>query len=110
MGNASSYPQMMRKWGAYMRARNRFVHIKYIRKHKGYDVMSLTTLTLEIRNDFDDPIKNDAMREAVRIAARDLIATAMLLQERQVPEVTLYENTMEGSAEVDLFAEETVDA
>lgn len=67
--------------------------------------MSLTTLTLEVRNDFDDPVKHQAMREAVRIAARDLIATATLLQERQVPEINLYENTMEGSEEVDLFAE-----
>lgn len=67
--------------------------------------MSLTTLTLEVRNDFDDPIKHEAMREAVKIAARDLIATACLLQERQVPEITLYENTMEGSTEVDLLEE-----
>lgn len=67
--------------------------------------MSLTTLTLEIRNDFNDPIKHDAMREAVKIAARDLIATACLLQERQVPEINLYENTMEGSTEINLLEE-----
>lgn len=67
--------------------------------------MSLTTLTLEVRNDFDDPIKHEAMREAVRIAARDLIATACLLQERLVPAISLYESTMEGTNEIDLLVE-----
>ena len=44
---------------------------------------------------------------SMRIAARELIATATLLQERQITEINLYENTMEdGSSEVNLFDEE----
>jgi predicted HTH domain antitoxin len=66
----------------------------------------MITLTLEVRTDFNDPIKHDAMREAVRIAARNIISTACLLQERQVPEITLYENTMHGTDIVNLFDEE----
>ena len=68
--------------------------------------MALTTLTLEVRTDFDDPVKHQAMREAVKIAARNLIATACLYQERQVPEITLYENTLEGSEVIELVEEE----
>lgn len=96
------YSRTMR---AFNNARVRFHKTAFRLSLKGIDPMSLTTLTLEVRNDFDDPIKHEAMREAVKIAARDLIATACLLQERQVPEITLYENTMEGSTEVDLLEE-----
>lgn len=68
--------------------------------------MALTTLTLEVRTDFNDPVKHEAMREAVKIAARNLIGTACLLQERIVPEITLYENTLEGSEIVELMEED----
>lgn len=64
--------------------------------------MALTTLTLEIRTDFDDPRKHDALREAAKNAARTLTGVAIMLQERQIPEVHLYENTNEGSSVVEL--------
>lgn len=67
--------------------------------------MSLTTLTLEVRADFNSAEKHEVMKEAVRIAARDLIATACMLQDSQVPEITLYENSMEGSEIIDLMQE-----
>lgn len=67
--------------------------------------MALTTLTLEIRTNFADPRKQEALTEAVKDAARTLLGTAMMLQETQVPEVNLYENTNDGSRVVDLNEE-----
>lgn len=91
------------RWGAYRRALNRFIHLRYIRKQEGYDTMALVTLTLEVRVDFDDPEKHIALREAAKSAARDMISMACLLQERIVPEVSLYENTNEGSELIEIL-------
>ena len=68
-------------WGRHLKvgregAQSRHLATILHREMKGMHSMSLTTLTLEVRNDFDDPVKHDAMREAMRIAARELIATA----------------------------------
>ena len=67
--------------------------------------MALTTLTLEVRTDFDDPMKHTAMRELLKLFARDATAQACMLQERQGPQITLYENTNEGSEEIDIAEE-----
>lgn len=69
--------------------------------------MSLTTLTLEVRTDFDDPEKQLALREAVKEAARNFVSLACLLQERQVPHIALYESTNEGTEELPLLEEVT---
>lgn len=73
--------------------------------YSGVDAMALTTLTLEVRTDFSDPEKQAALLEAVKMAARDITTTACLLQERQVPEINLYENTMEGGRTINLVGE-----
>lgn len=70
--------------------------------------MALTTLTLEVRTDFSDPLKQEALLEAVKLAARDITATACLLQERQIPEINLYENTLEGNRKIALFEEQEI--
>lgn len=71
--------------------------------------MSLTTLTLEVRTNFDDPEKQAALREAIKEAARNAVSLACLLQERQVPSVKLYESTRAGTEEIDIN-EEMADA
>lgn len=71
--------------------------------------MALTTLTLEVRINFDDIEKQVALREAIKEAARNAVSLACLLQERQVPSVKLYESTINGTDEVDIN-EELADA
>lgn len=65
--------------------------------------MALVTLTLEVRTDFSSPEKQAVLLEAVKMAARDITTTACLLQERQVPEINLYEHTLEGGRVVELI-------
>lgn len=74
---------------------------------KGLNFMALTTLTLEIRTDFDDPEKQLALREAIKSAAHDFISLSCLLQERQVPQIALYESTNQGTEEINLLEEVT---
>lgn len=73
--------------------------------------MSLVTLTLEVRTDFDDPEKQQALREVVRETARNIIATAALLQERQVPIISLYECDYDegGTEAIDLYEDKPND-
>lgn len=68
--------------------------------------MALVTLTLEVRTDFSDPEKQATMLEAVKMAAREIITTACLLQERQIPEINLYEHTLEGGRVIELIEQE----
>lgn len=91
--------------GAEYTHRDRHLMVYHVRKAEGNIPMALVTLTLEIRTDFNDADKQVALLEMVKNAAREITTTAVLLQERQVPEINLYENTMEGSRIVGLVEE-----
>ncbi len=68
--------------------------------------MALVTIVLEVRTDFDDPAKNEAMQELMKDVGRTMVANACCLQERYVPEVSLYRHHSKGTDVIELFEED----
>lgn len=52
--------------------------------------MGQKTYTIELRVNFTDEGKHDVMREAARDAARTLLTTAMMLADKNKPQVALH--------------------
>lgn len=59
----------------------------------------MRTYTLEVRADFDDPRKHEAMREALKIFARNIRANVTLLQEKRSPNFLLLESDFDSGTE-----------
>jgi hypothetical protein len=52
--------------------------------------MAQKTYTIELKVNFTDDGKHDAMREALRDAARTILTSAMMLADRGKPQVALH--------------------
>ena len=67
--------------------------------------MGLKTFTVEIRCDFADEAKHEAIKQQVLDAGRTLLATAMLLAEKRKPQVAVFSSDFyAGSEELPLEA------
>lgn len=51
--------------------------------------MAIRTYTIELRVDFEDEEKYDAMTEVAREAARSMVTMAMLLKDKREPQIML---------------------
>ena len=51
--------------------------------------MPLRTFTIEIRADYSEEGKHEVLLTACRDAARTILTTAMMMQERRAPQVAL---------------------
>ena len=54
----------------------------------------MRTYSIALRADFVDPEKYELMMEAVRRAAREILATAVMLQDKRPPQVALQSGDM----------------
>jgi len=65
--------------------------------------MALETFTIELRVDFNDASKNELVVQAMRMAAKHVLTTAMLLQDKRPPQIALMtSNLFERDREISL--------
>lgn len=65
--------------------------------------MSLETLTIEIRTDFEDPAKDKLAIELVRSHTKAMLSSLMLLQDKRPPQISLmHSNMFEREKEINL--------
>ena len=65
----------------------------------------MRTYTVELRVDFDDDVevKKDTMDKAVRMAAKHLLANALIISDKRKPEITAqYDDFWIGTEEINL--------
>jgi hypothetical protein len=63
--------------------------------------MAVRTYTIEIRTDHETSSKDEMVKEMVRIAAKGLLTSAMLLQDRRAPQIAVESGDMfEQSKEI----------
>jgi hypothetical protein len=64
----------------------------------------MRTYTIELRADYQTDDKHDVLLEAVREAARTVLATAMMLKDKRDPQISMQVGDMfNKDAEVQLF-------
>lgn len=66
--------------------------------------------TIELRVDYADPEKNDAMRTALQAAARHVYATATLLAETVKPQIAIFSDDFFAGHEQITLLEDTIQA
>ncbi len=69
--------------------------------------MAMKSYQLELRADFDDPVKHQAARELMRLAAQNLRAQLTMLSEKRMPELLLLQSDFdEGTCVIPIDDEE----
>ena len=69
--------------------------------------MTLKTLIIELRFDFETKEQDDVMLNEVRIKAKELLTTARLLADKRKPDIAIHNDDMyEGRDQVDMFTPE----
>jgi hypothetical protein len=65
----------------------------------------MRTYTIELRIDFDDDVENkkDVMNKAVRMAAKHLLGSAIIISDKRKPEISAqYDDFWVGTSEIEL--------
>jgi hypothetical protein len=90
-----------RQWGSI--APEKFADI--IKSCKEWDTtMARKTYRIELKIDFDDDTRHDALMNVAKQYARDLLGSAMLLQDGRKPAcVLMTDDTFTGMEEIDIL-------
>ena len=71
-----------------------------------WDKMSRKTYRIELKMDFNDDTRHEALISVAKQYARDLLASAMLLQDGRPPQVALItDDTFEGMEKISIIEE-----
>lgn len=76
------------------------------RQSREWDDMSRKTYRIELKMDFNDDTRHEALIMVAKQYARDLLASAMLLQDGRQPQVALItDDTFEGMEKISIIEE-----
>ncbi len=74
---------------------------QYLDWHK--DTFTMKTFTIELRVDYSDEEKNDVIKEAIKVAAKHVYTTALLISEKRKPQVAVHSSDFfAGTEEIEL--------
>lgn len=81
-----------------------FPHVRILTSYTWDKQMARKTYRIELKLDVSDDNRHDAMLEVCKQYARDVLASAMLLQDGRPPSVALItDDTFTGSEEISLL-------